>query len=364
MTKEYDLGLPLNKTRQFTIKEQMMKLPFKTLYLLLVFTSVVISFSMVACTSGTGDREDAYIVLDFGDAAETVKAVAPNVSIDQLRHAITFIGPTGIKTYSISGAGKMTAAVAPGIWRIDVEGYYGDELYSKGSTSVEVKARQNTSVMIKMTIVWTGSLTGGGGGGGSSGGGSGPISIVVTSSGSVVAPGDSMQFTAIVTGSTQGVTWHLEGNLDSDTKLDSVHPGLLYVGISETASSLLIKATSVEDTTRSGEKSVTVSVSAPPPGSLTFIFDGFTDDALDSIPNLGTIYRNGTPHDISVTVTGTFSTYAWYIDGIEITGVTVNNILISASHIQYNGIGTHFLTFEGNVGGKLYSKTVTYTVMN
>jgi len=121
--------------------------------LLLVFVCLM----MPACSDGSNDTAIISISID-----QAPDKAAWDVSISQLRHIITLSGPTGAKTLSISGAGTVSASVVPGTWRVSAEGYLGDELYSVGSTSAEVKARQNTNVIIQMNVVWAGAGNGGG----------------------------------------------------------------------------------------------------------------------------------------------------------------------------------------------------------
>ena len=112
---------------------------------------LILTFSLLVLFACSGDEEDAVISISLGDGSLPEKAT---VSIDQLVHTITLSGPTGALTLTIPGEGTARATVVAGLWHIDVKGYYGKELYSTGSTSVDVKARQTTDVSVKMTIVW------------------------------------------------------------------------------------------------------------------------------------------------------------------------------------------------------------------
>ena len=104
---------------------------------------------LVGCSNGSTDSST--ISISFGQATLPGKAT---VSINQLKHVITLSGPTGTQTHTISGTGTMNATVVAGHWEIDVEGYFGDELYSVGSATTEVKAGRTSNVAIQMTIVW------------------------------------------------------------------------------------------------------------------------------------------------------------------------------------------------------------------
>jgi len=155
----------------------------------LAFTLMVILVLFASCSGGAG-AENATISINL------VKGSLPDkssVSPDQLRHVIELSGPTGIQTLTLSGSGTAKATVAPGLWRIDVEAYLGDELYAKGSATADVKAGRNTNVTVFMTVVWGGEAGGGigTGGGGGNPAGSGPVSpgftgsIVITASGGI-----------------------------------------------------------------------------------------------------------------------------------------------------------------------------------
>ena len=123
-----------------------MKLNFKVF---LSLSLVVFSMATLNCGSPSGGNTSA-ITISFSNAPG--KAA---VGIDQLRHEISLSGPTGIKTFTITGAGSVNATVAVGHWTISVQGFLGDELYAVGSGSAEVKAGLNTNVTIQMTVVWS-----------------------------------------------------------------------------------------------------------------------------------------------------------------------------------------------------------------
>jgi len=123
---------------------------------------------LLGTCSGGGAKDTSTISISMSEA------VSKAVSIDQLRHVITLQGPSGKQTLTISGKGTAKATVVPGLWRIDAEGFLGDELYSKGSASADVRAGQNVNVSIQMIIVWA---VGGGGGGSSNTGGNTPAPV-------------------------------------------------------------------------------------------------------------------------------------------------------------------------------------------
>ena len=140
---------------------------YKFLFFLLIF----LSFVIFSCDSSNG--ENSVISISFG--MDNAKAA---ISVDEIRHVISLDGPSGRKTMAISGAGTARAQVAPGTWRIEVEGYYGNDLYSIGAATATVRAGQTTNVTVYMTVV-AGQPSGGAALGGS-GGGKAPLIPDVT----------------------------------------------------------------------------------------------------------------------------------------------------------------------------------------
>ena len=134
-----------------------MKTLFKTIPFLVVLTA------LVACSGGLGG-ETATIIIDLGSPASSKEAV----NVAELSHTVVLSGPSGSRTLSISGNGRASASVAPGLWVISVTAYYQGAVYAIGSASVEVRAYQTASVTVFMTVVWGEETQGGGGGGGPS----------------------------------------------------------------------------------------------------------------------------------------------------------------------------------------------------
>ena len=86
------------------------------------------------------------------------------------------------------------------------------------------------------------------------------ISVTVTPSPVTLDPGATRQFTADVTGTGNydpSVTWSVSGNTSSGTFIDPV-TGVLTIGADEKATTLIVRATSNEDSTKFGESVVTV----------------------------------------------------------------------------------------------------------
>jgi len=122
-----------------------------------VFTAV---FALILCTatlSGcfsdwTGD--EATITINLGADPNTRLAYPPEEDDGippKLEHRIKLQGPTGTINLSRTGAGSVTASVAPGNWEITVEDWYeGKQLYATGSGRVTVIGGKNTPVTIEM----------------------------------------------------------------------------------------------------------------------------------------------------------------------------------------------------------------------
>ena len=177
-----------DETREFCMGYLIRKIiPFLALASTIVAVTLTLAVVFTACSGGAGG-DTATISINLGKGMPDKSSVSP----DRLRHVITLTGPTGVQTLTVSGGGTAKATVTPGLWRIDVEAYFGDELYAKGSASADVKAGRNTDVTVFMTVVWGGEVggaigSGGGGGGGGSGpgGGTPPYRIALNQSGTV-----------------------------------------------------------------------------------------------------------------------------------------------------------------------------------
>ena len=111
---------------------------------------ILVVFILYACGGSGG--ETAMIKISLGkDMADK-----STVGLSQLKHTVTLTGPTGTKTANLGpGGGSVSIAVAPGLWQISVQAFYGEELYAVGTESAEVKAGRSTSVLVQMTVVWT-----------------------------------------------------------------------------------------------------------------------------------------------------------------------------------------------------------------
>jgi len=103
--------------------------------------------------------------------------------------------------------------------------------------------------------------------------------------------GETKQFTATVTGSgdyDQSVTWSVENATDSNTKISA--SGILTVGAAETAKTLIVKATSVGDSSKSASAKVelvaTVSGITIDPASV-YVIKGNTQQFTATLTGIG-----------------------------------------------------------------------------
>jgi len=120
---------------------------------LIIGLIALIFFVLASCSDGYAGGDTATIKINLGQGSVPGKAVA---STDQLKHVLTFSGPTGTKTVTVLGGGTASVTVVAGLWQITVQAYLGEELYAIGDATVEVKAGKNTDVSIQMTVVWNG----------------------------------------------------------------------------------------------------------------------------------------------------------------------------------------------------------------
>ena len=125
-----------------------MKTVFRILLPLLIISTLL---ALTTCAPDTYDNA----MLKISINNDSARAAALDISIEEINHHIVLTGPSGtVLTYNITGNGNLSASVTAGTWRIDVTGYYGEELYSQGTASVAVRAGQSNSVSVLMTVVW------------------------------------------------------------------------------------------------------------------------------------------------------------------------------------------------------------------
>jgi len=150
------------------------------------------------------------------------------------------------------------------------------------------------------------------------------ISVTVSSPSTTVMRGARHQFTANVSvtgGAEQSVIWTLSGNQGSGTNIDQW--GLLTIAPDETATGLIVKATSTVDSTKSGTKQV--EVKANEPDSSYFSFNSAT----------GTItsYSSSGPKDVvipsSINGVAIRAIGDWAFYDKQLTSVSIPNDVIT-----------------------------------
>jgi len=118
-----------------------------------VFTLILCTATLSGCFSDwTGDEATITINLGAGPNARLAYPPEEDDGIPpKLEHRIKLQGPTGTINLSRTGAGPVTASVAPGNWEITVEDWYqGKQLYATGSGRVTVIGGKNNPVTIEM----------------------------------------------------------------------------------------------------------------------------------------------------------------------------------------------------------------------
>jgi uncharacterized protein YjdB len=181
--------------------------------------------------------------------------------------------------------------------------------------------------------------------------------LTVSPNSATVRKGEPQTFSATVAGlgnPSQTVTWSVEGG-GSGTSITPA--GLLTVAAAESASSLTVRATSAYDTGKSGTAAVTVT--GPGEGGVTLIYP--EDPATNAFPDNITLSKSGTGNltERTLTVSGTYDTYRWRIDG-SIRGNGKSIVLNAASYTT----GAHRISVEVTRNGVVYSKSGSFRVEN
>jgi hypothetical protein len=153
-------------------------------------------------------------------------------------------------------------------------------------------------------------------------------SVTVSPANPSVVKGKTQEFTATVHGTgnlVQTVTWDVEGKQSSGTKITA--DGILTVAADETASSLTVRATSTQDTTKSGKATVTVAAPPPPAGAGERVTVTMTNPSPSVV--------KGSSYNFSAEViTGTGDpdlTVTWSVDGGEGTSIDEHGVLTVAA---------------------------------
>jgi hypothetical protein len=188
---------------------------------------------------------------------------------------------------------------------------------------------------------------------------SGEVNSVTVSPKTVeLKPGETQTFTAAVdvTGDAEKtVTWKVEGTgKDAGTTIST--QGLLSVASTETAVSLTVTAVATADTSKSDTATVTVLKV----GQVSITIDFAGDVTVSGIPAGGiTISKSGTMKTIELTAEG-YDSPVWYVDGNETEKSKTKSITLDAKDYA---VANHSVSFTGTKEGVLYSKEISFTVV-
>jgi uncharacterized repeat protein (TIGR02543 family) len=166
-------------------------------------------------------------------------------------------------------------------------------------------------------------------------------SVSVSPSTASVVKGGTQSFSANVTGTGNlAVSWSVSGNNSASTTISS--SGLLTIASNETATSLTVKATSM-DPSKYGTATVTVTAPAPTTYTITA-----TDDAHSAITPYGSVTVNANASQI----------FNWSFDnGYEKNQLKVDNAVTNVSGTSYQFAN---VTSIHTIG--ITSKATTYTI--
>ena len=172
--------------------------------------------------------------------------------------------------------------------------------------------------------------------------------ISVTPGSAVFNHGDTQQFTASVTGTnlteaTSCVAWSVSGNRSSGTSIDE--NGTLTVASDEAATSLIVTATSVNNSTVNGQATVNINIS-----SQTGF--GFSSDSIIKTTTDAefTILASGGQGDGIVTYALTGGNGVVSLDGNKVTPLKVGTAVITATKVADGSFSQVTATLTLNVG--------------
>jgi hypothetical protein len=192
------------------------------------------AFNNVAHSAAAVAEEATYLVGNL--VASTISVtIAPTTAT---------LTPGGTQTFvaNVSGSTKGVTWSATSAGKVDQTGLYTAVSAGTGTVTATSVEDPTKSATAQVTVT----SAGGGGGGGA-------ISVSISPASMTLGVGGKQQFTANVTGSTRGVTWTSTGavgTVDSNGMFTATAAGM---GV--------VKATSVDDPTKSASATVTVSKS-------------------------------------------------------------------------------------------------------
>jgi hypothetical protein len=190
---------------------------------------------------------------------------------------------------------------------------------------------------------------------------SGEVNSVTVSPKTVeLKPGETQTFTATVdvTGDAEKtVTWKVEGTgKDAGTTIST--QGLLIVASTETAASLTVTAVATADTSKSDTATVTVLKV----GQVSITIDFAGDITVTGVPEGDIIIsKSGDTKTIELTASSDYTNPVWYVDGDATGKSSAASITLDAKDYA---VANHSVSFTGTKDGVLYSKEITFTVVD
>ncbi len=139
--------------------------------------------------------------------------------------------------------------------------------------------------------------------------------VVIKPAGATVKQGGNTQFKAGVYGDndpSQEVTWSVSGAKQSGTKIDSA--GTLIIDAAETASSVAVTATSVQDKSKSDTETVTITSD---PKEVTKTVTVAADPASGGQVAGGASYKQGSAVTVTAVANNGYRFTGWYKNGTE-----------------------------------------------
>jgi hypothetical protein len=284
--------------------------------------------------------------LPAGPAVTGVSVTPADLDWEQGESPITFTatvtvtgGAAQTVTWSVSGGGLGTSISAEGVLTIGAEA--NGTVLTVTATATADTTKSGTATV---TVYDAGSK---------------PTvsSVTVSPATATVERGGTQTFTVAVTGTnapSQDVTWSIVNGATGTTAINS-SSGLLTVAEDQTPGTITVRATSVKDTTKSGDASVTV------PGPTV---SGVTVNPVGS----AVIHRGGTK-TFTVTVTGTgypSQDVTWTIT----SGATGTTAINSSSGVltvaEDQAMGTNALTVRATAvdgGGTAYGEVFIHVTV-
>ncbi len=178
----------------------------------------------------------------------------------------------------------------------------------------------------------------------------------------IIAPGNTAQIAATITGTKTGVTWSCTpgntatscGSFNPSTTLSGVTT--VYTAPPTAVGSVAITATSVKDGTQSAPANVQISTSGGLSGNYSFYLSGFDGNNKNEIYSLAGA--------VSIAVDGTLTGEQDYNDA---GGITLPDVPISSGSLSFSpttGLGTLTLVTSNNTLGINGTETLALNFVN